>query len=963
MPTSPTEESPASCESTRSAAPIPTATESRGPRGESSFLFGEDECVRWYTDLRDVLPGEAHLRAVAVQEGRDDDPLARALWLGGYDTKRIVELDPETGAVRRVVEAPVRPYGFALDRGGLIWIATREGARLGYLDPSRCLAGSSCACGANREGIACGFYDAPVVPYGIAVDARGRVWVGGEDLARYDPSAAVGARWSRAGLPFSPGVIVHGLAVDANGRAWAGGLERGVFTAGENLLDWAIVPGTAGYTNKGIAIDDDGSVWSVTLGPRVLVITPGATPLESRVETEVGRSLVGPYTYADMTGAQLRLATGPRGAWAWRATSCEDASWGIPVVDAEAFGASRVVVRGRVAATEAALASAPWATLASGVALSDVVGLGAAVEVEVVAIASGTGESPRLRRVSVDATCGAMRDAGPGDGDAGAEVGVDGGVEATDAGADGGSDAGMLGFDAGVEGVDEASRPPELALLGSRGCDAAAGGTMAWWWLPLLLARRRRRRPGLALRAVVLLFGLSPSLADAQARLERLDVAPAGSVTVRSGPDRHAAGSVRLDVSYARDPLRVVRLEAGRPTVTRVVSDQVSAQLTADLRVMRGVAVSFALPSTLAVLGHRDQTFGLGPSTGGLGDLRVAARGAVPVGPVSIGAELTWVLPTARGGSFVGAARHAFEGRALVGWHAEPIEVLLNAGVRSARSQTLGSLTLGSEALLALAVIGRWGPWSAGAELDGSIGLRDQARFRRAETSLEARAFVERALGPLGRPRLAVGTGVLDGWGTPSWRVVVGWSLSFGTTPGASASAIRARRLPRDLTASKGDRDGDGIADARDRCLHLAEDHDGVLDEDGCPEGQEEAREFLPSPPECVDTRVAVHFAVDVDDPSRSSERALRQTLAGLDGMRHTLVRVVGHADDRADEAYNDALSTRRIEAVLRVARDVLGPLPRVARWPRGEREPLVPGADPVARAQNRRVELRFECR
>jgi hypothetical protein len=284
----------------------------------------------------------------------------------------------------------------------------------------------------------------------------------------------------------------------------------------------------------------------------------------------------------------------------------------------------------------------------------------------------------------------------------------------------------------------------------------------------------------------------------------------------------------------------------------------------------------------------------------------------------------------------------------MMSWSRGRARLLTNVGVRTARSQDLGTLRLGSEALVAVALSARLDAWIVGAELDGSTGLREGARLRRAETSLEARALVERELGALGRPRVAVGTGLLDGWGTPSWRVVVGWSFAFGE---AREAAAPPRRSPRDLTTSEGDRDHDGIADARDRCVSLAEDDDGVLDVDGCPEGFVDR---LPAPPpSCEPVRLEAHFAVDVDRPSASSAGELREALARLGGSPFRRLRLVG----------NDALSSRRIEAVLRIVADELEALPRVTRWPRGEREPVVPSSDPVARARNRRVELHFECR
>jgi len=46
----------------------------------------------------------------------------------------------------------------------------------------------------------------------------------------------------------------------------------------------------------------------------------------------------------------------------------------------------------------------------------------------------------------------------------------------------------------------------------------------------------------------------------------------------------------------------------------------------------------------------------------------------------------------------------------------------------------------------------------------------------------------------------------------------------------------RASEGPKRAPAARDDRDGDGIADVRDRCVDIAEDMDGFADDDGCPE-------------------------------------------------------------------------------------------------------------------------------
>ena len=83
------------------------------------------------------------------------------------------------------------------------------------------------------------------------------------------------------------------------------------------------------------------------------------------------------------------------------------------------------------------------------------------------------------------------------------------------------------------------------------------------------------------------------------------------------------------------------------------------------------------------------------------------------------------------------------------------------------------------------------------------------------------------------------GTGLIQGWGAPDWRLFAG--LSFG---------------PR--VVLENDRDRDNITDDVDECPDVPEDIDGVEDDDGCPEdndgdGIEDALDECPFQPEDLD--------------------------------------------------------------------------------------------------------------
>lgn len=106
-----------------------------------------------------------------------------------------------------------------------------------------------------------------------------------------------------------------------------------------------------------------------------------------------------------------------------------------------------------------------------------------------------------------------------------------------------------------------------------------------------------------------------------------------------------------------------------------------------------------------------------------------------------------------------------------------------------------------------------------------------------------------------------------------------------------------------------------------------------------------------------------VHFGFDEEFPPEGEEdRALKKLLDYLKvDPSIKAVRVVGHADDKGSDCYNDNLSKRRAQYVY----DWLilsGVDPKKLRmgW-EGERKPLVKQKSEQARAQNRRVEVWLE--
>lgn len=105
-------------------------------------------------------------------------------------------------------------------------------------------------------------------------------------------------------------------------------------------------------------------------------------------------------------------------------------------------------------------------------------------------------------------------------------------------------------------------------------------------------------------------------------------------------------------------------------------------------------------------------------------------------------------------------------------------------------------------------------------------------------------------------------------------------------------------------------------------------------------------------------TQFTLYFVEGKDEFTEASRRALDGVLAEIAGRPVPDVIVIGHTDKVGNDAVNDPLSRQRAEVVRRalIARGVAPE--NIVVVGRGKREPVVPTADGVAEARNRRVEI-----
>ncbi len=152
------------------------------------------------------------------------------------------------------------------------------------------------------------------------------------------------------------------------------------------------------------------------------------------------------------------------------------------------------------------------------------------------------------------------------------------------------------------------------------------------------------------------------------------------------------------------------------------------------------------------------------------------------------------------------------------------------------------------------------------------------------------------------------------------------------------------------------DHDKDGIPDDQDKCPDEKETINGVDDDDGCPDEGEPHVEVT-SEKVTIDTRIQFDF---------DSARIKPESFSILDQVALTLkanaqlkkIRVEGHTDERGSNAYNQDLSQRRAESVMRylVAKGVSQA--RLEAIGYGEERPIINESNEEAWATNRRVEF-----
>jgi hypothetical protein len=298
-------------------------------------------------------------------------------------------------------------------------------------------------------------------------------------------------------------------------------------------------------------------------------------------------------------------------------------------------------------------------------------------------------------------------------------------------------------------------------------------------------------------------------------------------------------------LNYALRPITLRNASDGS-VAYRPVSTFVGADVTASLGLGERAAVGVAIPTVLYQDGTGDlpgtiSATGQVPNSA-LGDIAITGKGTIIsnvkedlAGGFGLAAIAAVTLPTGDRASFLGEGSTTASLRFLAEYNLLIANVSASVGYRARTAQrtwpdaSVGGVTFGDEI-----------PWSIGATFRPFGPLQSIDKESRQTWELAAHGWLP--AGPvapfatnasrLSPAMLAISDRIALGHWKDSY-VVLGADVGLNTAVGVPA--IRAIAAigwaPREH-----DKDHDGVPDGEDQCDDLAEDRDGIDDNDGCPE-------------------------------------------------------------------------------------------------------------------------------
>ncbi|PRQ02186.1 hypothetical protein ENSA5_25210 [Enhygromyxa salina] len=263
------------------------------------LAWGEDDCIAWYTA---VDPNYTSQRPLAWTSGllnpntcevEDQYVWSTASASNQPGSLNVMRLDGTDGSFETEFPIPeISPgyfggYGGAVDSENDYWFIT-------YDSPRKLVQ-------VDFEDLGYEIWDVPqsVCSYGFTVDSLDRPWIGAycDGTTMFDPETD---QWTTI-----PGLLGYGLQEDANQTMWLGTYNPpGIRAIDINTMEvgkWIQLPTNS---SRGVSVDFYGYVWFVDM-------QNSAWRVDTEAETwDSYAGLNSPYTYSDMTGWGLNLASG-----------------------------------------------------------------------------------------------------------------------------------------------------------------------------------------------------------------------------------------------------------------------------------------------------------------------------------------------------------------------------------------------------------------------------------------------------------------------------------------------------------------------------------------------------------------------------------------------------------------------------------------------------------------------------
>jgi outer membrane protein OmpA-like peptidoglycan-associated protein len=473
---------------------------------------------------------------------------------------------------------------------------------------------------------------------------------------------------------------------------------------------------------------------------------------------------------------------------------------------------------------------------------------------------------------------------------------------------------------------------------------------------------------------------------------------------------KHLSWDAGLWIGYAHNPL--VLKEPGPDGLVSagdLVGSRLGGSFTGAVSLFEWVQLGLELPLVLTQSRDPDAPGAVAPlsslSSVGLGDLRIIPKVRIlnqKEHEIGLSIIPAFTLPTnSSSGNYLGEDNPTFVPELAVSRSFEELRLGLNFGYRLRKEVRTVGLSVNDE------LFGRIG---AGYRLDRFLPLPVEI-----DTSLAMATASDDPFGSGNRnylewlagasvealPHLIAyaggGAGLVEGFGSPDWRVFLGVRVSFHRTDE--------------------DRDHDGILDDDDQCPDQPEDRDGHQDEDGCPDPDNDGDGILDADDRCpmdagpkenegcpikAETEgdrdgdgVSDEFDNCPDEPGSAENQGCKipqlvvitpTSLRLLDKIyfetgRHELLTISspllgniaqvllshpeiekleihGHTDDRGPRAFNQTLSDRRARAVLEALVASGVEENRLSSFGHGEDDPIATNQTALGRSQNRRVDF-----